>query len=99
MPKVLLQISYDIDPEKREQYLALVKEMKEHFRQARGKHYEVFEQKGKKNSFVEEFTCASIQEYDALEDNLDEKSEELVNRLEIIVKEGRAKYTTLTEIE
>ena len=99
MPKVLLQISYDIDPEKREQYLALVKEMKDHFRQMRKKNYEVFEQKGKKNSFVEEFTCASIEEYDALEDDLDEKSEDLVNRLEGIVKEGKAKYTTLTEIE
>lgn len=99
MPKVLLQISYDIEPEKREQYLALIKEMKAHFRQTRKKNYEVFEQKGKKNSFVEEFTCASMEEYDALEDDLDEKSEDLVNRLEGIVKEGRAKYTTLMGIE
>jgi hypothetical protein len=98
MPKVLLQISYDIDPGKREQYLALVKEMIAHFRQMRKKNYEVFEQKGKKNSFVEEFTCASMEEYDALEDDLDEKSEDLVNRLEGIVKEGKAKYTTLTEV-
>ncbi len=99
MPKVLLQISYDIDPEKREEYLALVREMKAHFRQTRKKNYEVFEQKGKKNSFVEEFTCASMEEYDALEDDLDEKSEDLVNRLERMVKEGKAKYTTLTEID
>jgi hypothetical protein len=40
-----------------------------------------------------------MEEYDSLEDDLDEKSEELVNRLEGIVKEGRSKYTTLTEIE
>jgi hypothetical protein len=99
MPKVLLQISYDIDPEKREQYLTLVKEMREHFRQTRKKHYSVYEQKGKKNSFVEEFICGSLEEYDALEDDLDEKSEDLVNRLEGILKEGKAKYTTLTEIE
>jgi hypothetical protein len=99
MPKVLLQISYDIDPEKREQYLALVKEMKTHFRLARKKNYAVYEQKGKKNSFVEQFTCTSMEEYDALEDDLDEKSEELVNSLEKIVKEGKAKYTTLTEID
>ncbi|TSA23945.1 hypothetical protein D4R75_02415 [bacterium] len=99
MPKVLLQISYDIDPEKREQFLALAMEMKAHFSQARKKNYAVYEQKGKKNSFVEEFTCASIEEYDALEDNLDEKSEDLVNKLESILKGGKAKYTTLTEIE
>ena len=99
MPKVLLQISYDIDPEKREQFLTLVKEMREHFRQTRKKHYSVYEQKGKKNFFVEEFICASLEEYDALEDDLDEKSEDMVNRLEGILKEGKAKYTTLTEIE
>jgi hypothetical protein len=98
MPKVLLQISYDIDPEKREQYLTLVKEMREHFRQTRKKHYSVYEQKGK-NSFVEEFICGSLEEYDALEDDLDEKSEDMVNRLEGILKEGKAKYSTLTEIE
>ncbi|HCA79483.1 MAG TPA: hypothetical protein DEP53_07075 [Bacteroidetes bacterium] len=99
MPKVLLQISYDIDPEKREQYLALVKEMKNHFRVARKKDYAVYEQKGKKNSFVEQFTSNSIQEFDALEDDLDEKSEELVNQLEILKKDGTSKYTTLSEIE
>ena len=97
MAKVLLQISYDVDPAKREEYLALVKEMKSHFNQVRKKNYSVYE--AKKNSFVEQFTCASTTEYDALEDDLDEKSEELVNKLEDILKEGKAKYTTLTEID
>jgi hypothetical protein len=99
MPKVLLQISYDIDPEKREQYLALVKEMENHFRVVRKKDYAVFEQKGKKNSFMEQFTSNSLQEFDALEDDLDEKSEQLVNQLEGLMKEGTTKYTTLTQLE
>lgn len=99
MPKVLLQISYDIDPEKRDQYLALMKELKAHFSEVRKKNYSVFEQKGKKNSFVEEFVCASLEEYDALDNDLDEKSEELVSRIENFLKEGKAKYTTLTEVE
>jgi hypothetical protein len=99
MPNVILQISYDIDPDKREEYLALAREMKSHFRQVRKKNYTVYEQKGKRNSFVEEFNCASMEEYDALEDDLDEKSEELVNRLEGLLRDGKAKYTTLTEVE
>jgi len=99
MPKVILQISYDVDPQKREEYLALVAEMKSHFCQVRKKDYAVYEQKGKRNSFVEQFTCSSMEEYDALEDDLDEKSEELVNRLEGMLKDGKAKYTTLAEIE
>ena len=97
MARVLLQISYDIDPAKREEYLALVKEMKSHFNQVRKKNYSVYE--AKKNSFVEQFASGSMAEYDALEDDLDEKSEELVNKLEGILNEGKAKYSTLTEID
>lgn len=99
MPKVILQISYDIDPEKRNEYLSLLKEMRTQFTQVRKKSYVVYEVKGKKNSFVEEFVCNSMEEFDALEDNLDEKSEELVNRLEKLLKDGKAKYTTLVEVE
>ncbi|MBM4160549.1 MAG: hypothetical protein FJ217_05550 [Ignavibacteria bacterium] len=99
MAKVILQISYDVDPEKRAEYLELVKEMTTRFREIRRKNYTVFEQKGKKNSFVEQFICNSMEEYDALEDDLDEKSEELVNRLEAYLKNGKAKYVTLLEVD
>lgn len=98
MPKVILQISYEVAPEARETYLSLAKEMRTQFVDVRKKDYSVYEVKGKKNSFVEEFVCKSMEEFDALEDDLDEKSEELVNRLESLVKEGTTKYTTLIEI-
>ncbi len=98
MPKVILQISYEVPTEAREAYLTLAKEMRAQFVDVRKKDYSVYEVKGKKNSFVEEFVCKSMEEYDALEDDLDEKTEELVNRLEVLLKEGKAKYTTLIEI-
>ena len=60
MPKVTLQISYDIKPERREDYLTLAKELKNHFAVERKKNYRVYETKGKKNSFVEEFQCSSM---------------------------------------
>lgn len=97
MPKVILQISYDIDPAKRADYLSLMNEIKSHFTQVRKKNYSVFEQKGKKNSFVEQFLCHSQEEFDNLEDDLDDKSEELVNHLEVLLGGGKAKYTTLVE--
>jgi hypothetical protein len=99
MPKVILQISYDIQEEKREEYLKLVQEMKRHFVQEKNKDYSVFELKGRKNSFVEQFICRSLEEFDALEDDLDEQGEELVNRLEGMLKDGTSKYTTLVELE
>lgn len=99
MPKVTLQISYEINPEKREEYLSLSKELKNHFVTERKKNYRIYEVKGKKNSFVEEFLCNSMEEYEALEDDMDENSEKLVNRLEALLRDGKAKYTTLVEVD
>jgi hypothetical protein len=99
MPKVILQISYEIKPEKREEYLSLSKELKRHFVAERKKAYQIFEVKGKKGSFVEEFVCNSTEEYEALEDDMNESSETLVNRLETLLKDGKAKYTTLIEVD
>ncbi len=99
MPRVTLQISYDIDPNRRDDYLTLAKELKNHFAVERKKIYRIYEIKGKKNSFVEEFECASMEEYEALEDDMNENSEKLVDRLEALLKDGKAKYTTLVELD
>ncbi len=99
MPKVILQISYDIDPQRREEYLSLTKELKRHLTDVRKKKYSIFELKGRKNSFVEQFFCDSMEEYEALEDDIDETTENLVNKLESMIKDGKAKYTTLVEAE
>ena len=98
MPKVILQISYEIKPENREEYLSLATELKNHFVGEQKKNYTIFEQKGKKNFFVEEFICSSIEEYETLEDGTTESSEELVNKLETFLKDGKARYATLIEI-
>jgi hypothetical protein len=98
MPKVILQISYEIKPENREEYLALATELKNHFAGEQKKNYTIFEQKGKKNFFVEEFICNSVEEYETLEDGTTESGEELVNRLETFLKDGKARYATLIEI-
>ncbi|MGD0038455.1 MAG: hypothetical protein ABSC53_14305 [Bacteroidota bacterium] len=98
MSKVILQISYEIKPDKRDDYLALATELKNHFAGEQKKNYTIFEQKGKKNFFVEEFVCNSVEEYEALEDGMTESGEELVNRLETYLKEGKARYATLLEV-
>lgn len=98
MPKVILQISYDIQPDKLDEYLALAQEMKAHFVGEKKKDYSIYEQKGKKNSYVEQFVCQSMEEFDALEDDSDDKGEELVNRLEGLLQEGKSRYVTLAEV-
>ncbi len=98
MPKVMFTISYDIISEKREEYLALAREMLDHLAGRKRKEYTIYEQKGKANSFVEVFLCESMEEFDALEDDQDEKTELLIQRLEEFLKSGKMKYTTLLEV-
>ena len=97
MSRVMFTISYTIKPELREQYLTLVKEMKDHFTNVGRKNYSVYEAKGKKNQFTEVFVTNSVEEFDALEDNQDEKTQELVGKLDDFVDNGGMKYTTLVE--
>lgn len=99
MPKVLFSISYDINPEKRDEYLKLAREIKQHFVGNKGKNYTIFEQRGKKNFFTEIFVCNSMEEYESLDDNHDEKTEELIQQLEKFLVNGKMKYTTLVEVE
>jgi hypothetical protein len=99
MSKVILQISYDIDPARREAFLSLIGEMKKHFVEERKKQYLVYEVKGRANSFVEHFVCNSLEEFEALEDDFDDSTEALINKLEGMIKGGKAKYTTLQETE
>lgn len=97
MPRVMFTISYGIKPEMRDQYIALTKEMKDHFTTVGRKNYSVFESKGKKNQFTEVFITNSLEEFDALEDNQDEKTETLVRQLEEYVDADGMKYSTLVE--
>jgi len=98
MAKVIFTISYEIHPEKREEYLLLTKEMKEYLTNVKGREYSIYETKGKKNSFSEIFLFSSLNEYDDLEDH-DEKMSDLVARLELLLQNSRMKYTTLVELE
>ena len=98
MPKVILQISYEIKDDKRDEYLELAAELRGHFAGELKKDYRIYEQRGKKNHFTEQFVCSSMDEYEALEDGMTERSAALVNRLESLIRDGKAKYITLIEI-
>jgi L-rhamnose mutarotase len=97
MPRVMFTISYTIKPEHRNSYLSLIAQLKDHLALQGRKNYSVFEAKGKKNHFTEVFVTASVEEFDALEDNQDEKTEALVRKLEEFVDDEGMKYSTLIE--
>ncbi|HTK83323.1 MAG TPA: hypothetical protein VL633_13635 [Bacteroidota bacterium] len=97
MPKIMFTISYEVRPEKRDAYVALSQQMKQHLGNS-GKNYSIFEQKGKKNSFTEVFVLNSMDEYEQLEDQ-DETTTQLVGELEQYLVNGKMKYTTLIELQ
>ena len=98
MPRVMFTISYGIKPEVRDQYLDLTRQMHAHFTTVGKKNYSVYESKGKKNQFTEVFITNSVEEFDALEDNQDEKTVALVGRLEEYIDDEGMRYTTLIEV-
>jgi hypothetical protein len=97
MPNVLFTITYSIQPELRDRYLALVKEVREHMTSVAGKDYAVFEIKGRPNHFTEIYRLRSVEEFEAMDDNQDEKTEELVSRLSQCIDDKGMKYSTLIE--
>jgi hypothetical protein len=97
MGKVIFTVSYDIIPEKREDYLALSREMKATLGQKIRGTYSVFEQKGKKNSFSEVFIFETSADYDQLEDQ-DEQTAAYMNRLQGLLVNGKMRYSTIVEI-
>lgn len=98
MAKVMFTISYEINPEKRDEFLALTARMKRHLAQKNGKEYSIYEQKGKKNCFSEVFVFNSMEEYDQLEDQ-DEQMGQFIQELETLLVNGKMKYSTLLELE
>ena len=99
MSKIIFLINYDILPDKREEYLLTMKELKDHLLNNSHKNYIVVEDKNKKNNFTEMYICENEDEYESLENETDDKTFELTNKLftEYIL-EKKAKYSTFYEI-
>lgn len=99
MSRILFEINYNVLPEKRDEYLSVIKELQEHIRTNSHKNYLVVEDKNRKNNFTEMYICEDENEYESLEDNTDDKVFELTNKLfsELVV-DKKAKYTTHYEV-
>ena len=82
MRKVLVTIQYDVDGAKRDAYLDHARAMREHAVETLGLDYDVYEDLGQPNRFTEVFRCASIEEYEALDEKQDDAFRELVARLD-----------------
>ena len=98
MSKVIFTIQYEIDSDRREEYMALARELKTLLKADGLESYGVYQLKGKKDQFEEIYTFNSNEAYENFDDNQNERISILLNKLSSMVKDNSTKYKTLNEI-
>ncbi|HKB87712.1 MAG TPA: hypothetical protein VKD08_16160 [Ignavibacteriaceae bacterium] len=98
MPKVIFTIDYEIPSEKKEDYLSVIKELKNLLSPEGLENYSVYETKGKSHHFREQYTFNSVEAYEAFDDDQNERINILINKLNDLTVGGTTKYTTLYEL-
>lgn len=98
MSKVLFSIQYEINPERREEFFRVIKELKNLMKAEGLLSYELYEVKGKPNNFQEQYSFSSPEAYEAFDDNNDERINILINKVNDMSVDRSTKYTTLIEI-
>ncbi|MEO6694408.1 MAG: hypothetical protein ABIY50_05380 [Ignavibacteria bacterium] len=99
MAKIIFEINYNIHPEKRDDYLQTIDDLKRNIRETSGSDYSVYENKKNSNNFTEIFICEGEEQFDEIEDNQSEEAVELTQRLfKEFIKDKKVTYTTMYEI-
>lgn len=98
MSKVIFSIRYNIFPERRQEYLDVVRELKNIVKAEGLESYSVYEQKNKSNSFEEIYIFQSPEAFESFDDNQDERIDLLMTKLSDMIKEQSTQYTTMVEV-
>lgn len=98
MSRILFQINYDVHPEKRDDYLATIKELEAYMRSNTDHNYMVVEDKNKTNSFTEVYILKDEAEFEGLEDEMDDTIYSLTTKILSQFVDGKTRYTTSYEV-
>ncbi len=99
MGRVIFSISYDIIPEKRTEYLDIVRELKNIIKSDGLESYSVYEQKSKSNGFQEIYIYKSQQAWEDSDEVENERVDILMTKLSDLIKEKSTQYSTLFEVD
>lgn len=99
MSKVLFSIQYDIIPEKRDEYLKVIRELKNLLKAEGLESYLVYEVKGKTTGFQELYTFSSIEAYEAFDDLNDERINILIDKINSLTVDKTTKYNILVQLD
>jgi L-rhamnose mutarotase len=99
MSKIIFEINYNVYPEKRDEYLNTINELRKNISQNTSTNYSVFEDKKRPNNFTEIYYCDNEEEFENLEDNQDDETMSLTQRLfdEFII-DKKVSYATKYEV-
>ncbi|MBN1638490.1 MAG: MFS transporter [Ignavibacteriales bacterium] len=98
MGKIIFSVRYEIKPEKRNEYLETIHELKNIVFAEGLESYSVFEDKSKNGFFEEIYIFDNADSYEKFDDAENERVEILVNKLSSYIKENSTKYLTLSEV-
>ena len=98
MSKVLFTINYEIQGDKKEEYLKTIKELKSLIKAEGLESYTVYEVKGKPDRFQEQYIFISDEAFENFEDATDERINILITKISGMTVEHSTKYTTLIEL-
>lgn len=99
MSKVLFTINYEIQVDKKEDYIKTVRELKNLIKAEGLESYTVYDIKGKSNRFEEQYIFSSDEAFENFEDATDERINILITKVSGMTVEHTTKYMTLTEVE
>lgn len=99
MGKVQFSIKYSLLPGKNDEYLKIVKELKNLIDSDGLESYTVYTVKGKPDTFQEVYTFANKEDYEEFDDDPNERVDILMNKLSELIKGNTTEYSTLFEIE
>jgi len=95
MSKVLLQINYEVQPGKRDEYLRLIDELKAGYEASKIAKLEIFEVQGSTNNFMEIYTYSNEEEFQ----NADDSSfDEMVVKINDCLVPDKLRSYTLRQI-
>ncbi len=98
MGKVIFTIQYELEKDKNEEYLSVIKELKNLLTADDLEEYSVFAVKGKPTHFQAQYTFGSEEAFEAFDDHDDERINLLINKLSDLTLDHSTKYITLNKI-
>ena len=99
MSKIKFEINYNVYPEKRDDYLESIEELKSLIKENTSSDYLVLENRKISNNFSELYIFDSEEDFDNMEDNQDERTNELIEKIfNLFVVNQKLNYSTKDEI-